>query len=167
MGSVMSVSVKKHQTSGQILHTGPSPCDPFDICSFRHRRGRPAVERRTRSLCSTSGRAKRTSAPSCPTAPAVRPTRTLCPDSDGRCGQNTKKTCKENEVLSLEPYGQILTPHPPPRPHFRWTWPRIAASWAASRRTAARASPPPTTLPPPWKPSSTSPPGCRRIRTTA
>lgn len=43
------------------------------------------VERHTRLLCSTLERAKRTSAPSCLTAQAARPMKTLCLDWDGRC----------------------------------------------------------------------------------
>lgn len=45
------------------------------------------AERHTSLLCSTLEKAKRTSAPSCLTARAVRPLKTLCLDLDGRCRQ--------------------------------------------------------------------------------
>lgn len=45
------------------------------------------VERHTRLLCSTLERARRTSAPSCLTAQAARPMKTLCLDWDGRYRQ--------------------------------------------------------------------------------
>lgn len=45
------------------------------------------AERLTSLLCSTLERAKRTSAPSCPTARAVRPSKILCLVLDGRYRQ--------------------------------------------------------------------------------
>lgn len=118
-----------------------------------------AAERHTSLPCSTLERARRTSAPSCPTARAVRPLKTLCLDLDGRCRlldpqRNIPSTVATRPRL---PFPVLL----------RWTSLHTVASWADSRGMAAQALQPLTTLPPPWKPSFTCPPACRLILMTA
>lgn len=123
------------------------------------------AERHTSLLCSTLERARRTSAPSCLTARAVRPLKTLCLDLDGRC----RHPCPQINIPST--HTQICTVATRPRLMFhvllRWTSLHTVASWVDSRGMAAQVLQHLTTLPPLWKPSFTCLHACHLIPMTA